>query len=909
VTSPSSLMSAPAEYYEALYLAYRRDPSSVDISWRIAFSLVDELIQGRGTSNSDDGLRNENQVQLAALLRDRGHLMASLDPLAAGPTSNIDDFYALQNCEKIVGVLTALPVPKEGLPPALLRLHDLYRGNLTVETAHIDDGRLRHRIRQSFEERPKTLDASGRRRALDLLIRAESFETLLGVRYSTKKRFGAEGAEAILPLLDRILRRAAEAGVREVVIGTMHRGRLNILANVLNKPLQQLFSEIIGTHPLTDTSLPADVPYHLGYSGRLDFGSASISVSLTPNPSHLEAVNSVAIGRTRARQDAAGCGSEALCILLHTDASVIGQGVVAETVQLSTVAGFHVAGTIHLIVNNQIGFTTDPDDARSSRHCTGVWKAVDSPILHVNGDALDEVLMAGELAVSFRTEHRKDVVVDLVCYRRNGHNEVDEPRFTQPVEYGRIDPHPTVREIYEKRLRAEGLVEEGYAQELGRRSREEFEKALDAAIESQASGIRNQSISIERRAEAPERATGVATDVLQKIASSLSTIPQSMVIGQKLARLVSQRTTCLSTGVPWALGEALAIGSLLIEGHAVRLSGQDVARGAFSHRHFVLTGVNNGIRHVSLNHLAEQQARFDVVNSPLSEYAVLGFEYGYSLERASSLTVWEAQFGDFANGAQIIFDQFIASAEEKWGQRSNLVMLLPHGLEGQGPEHSSARPERYLQLSAGRNFELAQPTTPANYFHLLRRQVHRRDAIPLVVLSPKTLLRLPAAVSALGAFGLDKRFLPLIVSPVRAASRVLLCSGKMAYLLEEECRRRESQDTAVVRLELLCPLPEDELMTVFRQWRGARYIWVQEEPDNYGAWSYLDRRLERLLQNAGASCSRVMCISRPARSSPAGSFHGDHEKHQREIVERAFSPHEQQDTANLRLRGMSADAQ
>jgi 2-oxoglutarate dehydrogenase E1 component len=367
--------------------------------------------------------------------------------------------------------------------------------------------------------------------------------------------------------------------------------------------------------------------------------------------------------------------------------------------------------------------------------------------------------------------------------------------------------------------------------------------------------------------------------------------------------------TCLSTGIPWALGEALAIGSLLIEGHAVRLSGQDVARGAFSHRHFVLTGVNNGIRHVSLNHLAEQQARFDVVNSPLSEYAVLGFEYGYSLERASSLTVWEAQFGDFANGAQIIFDQFIASAEEKWGQRSNLVMLLPHGLEGQGPEHSSARPERYLQLAAGRNFELAQPTTPANYFHLLRRQVHRRDAIPLVVLSPKTLLRLPAAVSALAAFDLDKRFQPLIVSPVRAASRVLLCSGKMAYLLEEECRRRESQDTAVVRLELLCPLPEDELMTIFRQWRGARYIWVQEEPDNYGAWSYLDRRLEKLLQNAGASCSRVLCISRPARSSPAGSFHGDHEKHQREIVERAFSPHEQQDTANLRLRGMSADGQ
>ena len=901
-------MSAPAEFYESLYLDYRRDPSSVDISWRIVFSLVDELTGDRGNS-STDRLLGEDHARLAALLRDRGHLMASLNPLASGPTPRIDDFCTSQDCEGIAGTPGELPRPKERLPPALLHLHELYCGTLTLETAHIDDGRLRHRIRQSFEERTATPDASARRRALDLLIRAESFESLLGVRYPTKKRFGAEGAEAILPLLDRVLQRAAESGVREVVIGTMHRGRLNILANVLNKPLEQLFAEIIGTHPMADKSLPADVPYHLGYSGRLDFGSAAILVSLTPNPSHLEAVNSVAIGRVRARQDAAGYGSEALCILLHTDASVIGQGVVAETVQLSAIAGFQVAGTIHLVVNNQVGFTTDPDDARSSLHCTGAWKSVDSPILHVNGDAPDEVLMAADLAVSFRTEHRMDVVVDLICYRRNGHNEVDEPRFTQPVEYGGIDAHSTVREIYETRLRAEGLVEDDYAQALGRRSREEYEKALDAAIESHASGIRSQPISIERHMEFPERATGVAADALERIASSLSAIPQGMAIGKKQARLVSQRMACVSTGIPWALGEALAIGSLLTEGRAVRLSGQDVARGAFSHRHFVLTDVDNGNRHVSLNHLSAQQARFDVVNSPLSEYAVLGFEYGYSLERAGSLTVWEAQFGDFANGAQIIFDQFIASAEAKWGQRSNLVMLLPHGLEGQGPEHSSARPERYLQLAAGCNFELAQPTTPANYFHLLRRQVYRRDAIPLVVLSPKTLLRLPAAVSPLAAFDRDKRFQPLIVSSVRAASRVLLCSGKIAYQLEEECRRRDAQDTAVVRLELLCPLPEEELMSLFRQWRAARYVWVQEEPDNYGAWSYLDRRLEKLLQSVGASCSRVLCIARPAQSSPAGSFHGDHEKHQQEIVERAFSPHEQFDAANPRLRGTSADAQ
>jgi 2-oxoglutarate dehydrogenase E1 component len=907
MTSPSALMSAPPEYYETLYLDYRRDPSSVDISWRIVFSLVDELGNDVDTARIDKSLEDEH-ARLAELLRNRGHLIASLNPLVDGPPTNVTDFFALQGRDEIVAALSAIDTTADGLPPVLSHLHALYCGNLTLETAHIDDGRLRRGIRESFEKRGSPPDTLARRRALDLLIRAESFERLLGVRYSTKKRFGAEGAEAILPLLDRILRRAAESGVREVIIGTMHRGRLNILANVLNKPLEQLFAEIVGAHPLADTSLPADVPYHLGYSGRIDFGSATLSVSLTPNPSHLEAVNSVAIGRTRARQDLAEHSSEVLCILLHTDASVIGQGVVAESVQLSDISGFQVGGTLHLIVNNQIGFTTGQDDARSSKHCTGAWKAVDCPILHVNGDALDEVLRAADLAVAFGSDYRKDVVVDLVCYRRNGHNEVDEPRFTQPVEYARIDAHRTVREIYEERLRTEGLLEEGYAEKLSLQSRQEYERALDVALEAHARVIRDRQIPADRRIGPSDPETGVAADGLVQIASSLSTIPAGLVLDKKLARLVNQRLTSVKTGIPWALAEALAFGSLLVEGHAVRLSGQDVARGAFSHRHFVLTDVNSGNRYVSLNHLAEGQARFDVINSPLSEYAVLGFEYGYSLERNEALTVWEAQFGDFANGAQIVFDQFIASAEAKWAQRSNLVMLLPHGLEGQGPEHSSARPERFLQLAAGRNFELAHPSTPANYFHLLRRQVLRRDAVPLIVLSPKTLLRLPAALSPLEAFDRHERFQPLIVPAIRAASRVLLCSGKIAYQLEEECQKRTAQDTAVVRLEALYPLPEENLIALFRQWRSACFFWVQEEPENYGAWSYLDRRLESLLQQAGASCPRVSCVARPAQSSPAGSFHADHEKDQRELVARAFAPYEQHETPIARVRGASADA-
>ena len=882
----SALTSASVEFFESLYEDYRRDPSSVDTSWRVVFGLVDELCgEVRSKRSAEEGYD-----QLAALVRARGHSIASLDPLGPASPTTLADLCVSQGDGQLAALTGGSPVSIE-IPAPILRLRDLYCGNLTLESAHIDDGSLRRRIRQAFEERD-TPDSAARRRALDLLIRAESFERLLGARYPTKKRFGAEGAEAIVPLLDRMIQRAARAAVRSVIVGTMHRGRLNILANVLHKPLEQLFGEIVGAHPLADPSLPADVPYHLGYSGSLDFASTTLSVSLTPNPSHLEAVNAVALGRARGRQDLIPNAREVLCILVHTDASVIGQGVVAETVQLSNLAGYRVHGTLNIVINNQIGFTTHPDEARTSRYCTGAWKAIDCPILHVNADSVDEVLMAADLAVSFRAEHGRDVVIDFVCYRRNGHNEVDEPRFTQPVEYRQIDAHRSVRQSYEDRLRQEGAIDEGYGDRLVQESREEYESALAGALAAADKCVPNTSGAAGLPGERGCPETGVAPDCLERIAAVLSTAPAQMAIDQKVARIVSQRAASLRGGIPWALGEALAFGSLLLEGRAVRLSGQDVARGAFSHRHFVLTDVENGSRYVSLNHLAQGQGRFDVVNSPLSEYAVLGFEYGYSLERPDALTVWEAQFGDFANGAQIVIDQFVASAAAKWGLRSNLVILLPHGLEGQGPEHSSARPERYLQLAAARNFELAHPTTPANYFHLLRRQVLRSDPVPLIVLSPKTLLRLPAAVSALAAFDRPERFQPLIVSAPRPPSRALLCSGKLAYQLEEEREKRNVPDTAIVRLEMLYPLPEEELVALFRQWRNARFIWVQEEPQNYGAWNFLDRRLERVLRRAGVSCSSVSCVSRPEQGSPAGSFHGDHEKHQRELIARAFGPYE-----------------
>jgi len=891
----SPLMAATPEYFEELYAAYQRDPGAVDASWRIVFSLVDDLNAGVDRSKSlqcGDALG-----EFALLLRTRSHLLASLNPLAAATSPNLPEFCTSQACE-----VDAAKAQSDSLIKRLLSLHG---GTLAVETAHIDNGFLRREILDAFERR-RPPDAVTRRRALDLLIRAESFEQLIGVRYPTKKRFGAEGAEAILALLDRILCGAAQAGVREVIIGTMHRGRLNILANVLSKPLQQLFAEIIGAHPLADASLPADVPYHLGHRAQVHFESASVSVSLTPNPSHLEAVNAVAIGRARGRQDQTDSKAEVLCIVLHTDASVIGQGVVAETVQMSGLPGYQVGGTVHLIINNQIGFTTNPDEARSSRYCTGAWKAIDCPILHVNGDAVDDVLVAADLAISLRMTHRQDVVVDLVCYRRNGHNEVDEPRFTQPLEYRRIDRHPSSKELYAARLRAEGLIEDGYVEKHSEQSRAEYESALKSAQETQAAIDRSARVAAESSAKLSNPETGVAVDHLERLAGALSSLPDGLAAQKKVAKLVTQRLASLTSGIPWALGEALAFASLLVEGHPVRLSGQDVGRGAFSHRHFVLTDTENGFRHTSLNHLSEGQARFDVVNSLLSEYAVLGFEYGYSLERADTLTVWEAQFGDFANGAQIIFDQFVASAEAKWGLRSGLVMLLPHGLEGQGPEHSSARPERYLQLAAGSNFELVHPTTPANYFHLLRRQLIRSDRVPLVVLSPKTLLRLPAAVSPLSAFDRQERFQPLITSVHRTPARVLMCSGKIAYQLEEERQKRNALDVAVVRLEILYPLPEEEMIALFRPWRGAAFTWVQEEPRNYGAWNYLDRRLESVLQRANVNFN-VTCVSRPEQSSPAGSFHAYHEADQRDLIARAFAPQEKANAVFLRARRTCAD--
>jgi 2-oxoglutarate dehydrogenase E1 component len=656
---------------------------------------------------------------------------------------------------------------------------------------------------------------------------------------------------------------------------------------VLGRSVARMIGEVKGAHPFpADPARSGDVPYHLGLEADLVLDGHPIRVTLLSNPSHLEAVDPLVLGRARAAQDVLGEGGvdKVLPIILHTDAAVIGQGLVAECIQLAGPAGYTVGGTVHLVINNQIGFTTEAQEARTSRHCTGPWKAVDSAILHVNGDDPAAVCRAADIAVAWRQTQHCDAVVDLVCYRRNGHNEIDEPGFTQPLLYARIAEQPPVTRRFAAGLIAAGITTEDSVAALAEACR----ARLQAAYE-EAPGHRVNESGFPPRPAARGPATGVAEPVLARIAEALANPPDGAVLHPRMGRVLRQRVI-EEAGIPWPAAEAMAFGSLVLDGVPVRLSGQDVVRGAFSHRHFSLADRVTGQKHVGLDALDPGQARFQAFNSPLSEYAVLGFEYGYSLERPEALVLWEAQFGDFANGAQIMIDQFIASGEEKWCDPSRLVMLLPHGLEGQGPEHSSARLERYLQLAARDNLRVVNPSTPANYFHLLREQGLGLFDRPLVVMSPKKLLRLPAALSPLGDFLPGTGFRPVVATvPTGPVELVLLCSGKIAYELEEERTARGADNVAILRLERLYPFPAEELAAFFRHWPAASMVWVQEEPANMGAWMWIDRRLEALAMECGLSHPRASYAGRPESPSPAGSFHGDHDADQRAIVERAFA--------------------
>ncbi|TCG02398.1 2-oxoglutarate dehydrogenase E1 component [Paraburkholderia strydomiana] len=863
---PSSALTAAAvPFLEDIYDRYQADPESVDPSWASVFRLADELAGVGGPGDAD-------ARWIANALRRFGHQMAATNPLSAPEEGAL----AMLREKATVAALE--------MPPSASALYEQYCGALSVESAHIDDEDVRQWIQEAFENAAPP-NESTLRRVHEKLVQAEEFERFLGKKFPGKKRFGAEGATALVPLLDLLLKKAADEGIRHVVIGTMHRGRLNVLANVLAKPLDALMAQFKGAHPFgADSAESADVAYHFGLDTVLR--ETGLNVSLLPNPSHLEAVDPVVVGRVRALQDEQPDEERkrVLGIIVHTDAAVIGQGVVAELLQLGKPAGYCTGGTVHVVVNNQLGFTTEPNEGRTSRYCTGPWKAIDSLILHANADDAGAIVRAADLAIDFRNSQERDCVIDLVCYRRNGHNEMDEPRFTQPRLYRQIDAMNGARKRVETRLIEAGQLSQAEADDISARYRSSLERGYGAMPMWQP--------ELETDVAAPRRVPVVKQEVLRRLLDEVAQIPQHVKVDAKLQRLVKQRGETTG-GLQWATGEALALGSLLLENIPVRLSGQDVVRGAFSHRHFALTDVENGARHISLQHLAPGQAPFNVLNSPLSEYAVLGFEYGYSLGRRAALTIWEAQFGDFANGAQIVVDQFIASGEEKWRQTSSLIMLLPHGLEGQGPEHSSARLERFLQLTALDNIRVVVPTTPANYFHLLRQQAHDLQRKPLVIFSPKTLLRLPAAVSRIEDFSSADGFQPVIVSPPVDAEtkieRVLFCTGKIAYALEEKRKQLAADNTLVVRLEQLYPLPESAISNEFRAYPDADLIWVQEEPANMGAWSWLDRRMEDLARDGGHRKPRMRYCGRLDATSPAGSFHERHGADQEAITTAAFA--------------------
>lgn len=873
------LIGTSVSFLEDLYRRYERDPASVDASWRGAFDLARALSQ-RDDKRAEPSGADAPGALRAEIVRQRGHLGAQLDPLGRGG----DDAFE----RNLASAGAARYVPES--------LSSLYRSSLTIETAHIDDPEIRAWAHEEFERERAPLSRAELLKIHEKLVQAEVFEGFLGRKYPTKKRFGAEGAEALFPLMDRLFQAAARSGVEEVVAGPMHRGRTSLMGIIFGLPLPELIAKFKGAHPFpADGRVAADVPYHLGAEAEQEFDGRKLRVTLCPNPSHLEAVDPMVLGRVRARQDlrSSNDATRVLGLLFHSDAAVVGQGIVAETLQLADLPGFTTRGTVHVIVNNQIGFTTDPSEGRTSRHCTGPFKAIDALIIHVNGDDAEACVRASDLAIAFRNRFERDVVIDLVCYRRNGHNELDEPRFTQPVAYAAIDERPSARALFEQRLLADGVLSNEAAAAVGER----YDSTLQESYVAATAWRPNQTAypggrwepfrPSAKKVEEPQ--TGITEDRLHSLLRALATPPASISVHPKVRRLIEQRADASGRGIPWSVGEALAFASLVTEGVPVRLSGQDAVRGTFSSRHFGVVDVQTGKRVSTIAHLEPGQALFTILNSPLSEYGVLGFEYGYSLERPDALTLWEAQFGDFANGAQIVIDQFIVSGEEKWIQPSGLVMLVPHGLEGQGPEHSSARPERYLQLAARDNIQIANPSTPANYFHLLRHQVLRRERKPLIVLAPKALLRLPAAVSPLSDFAAGKAFTPVIASGPAGASRILFCMGKIAYQLEHERTHRRAEDVQIVRLEMIYPLPAATLSALLKASPDAVLAVVQEEPENMGIWSWFRPRLEDLAAAASHRKPKLRFVGRPESPSPAGSFHGDHDKDQAAIVAAAFA--------------------
>jgi len=913
--------------------------SALDGNWALVEKVVEKKVKDRagpgGAVLTEDQVHQATRDSVRAIMmirayRMRGHLHANLDPL--GLAKPMEDYNELSpsaygfteaDYDRPIFLDNVLGLESATIRQMLEILTRTYCSTIGVEFMHISDPEEKAWIQERIEGPDKgvAFTDNGKRAILQKLIEAEGFEQFIDVRYKGTKRFGLDGAESLIPALEQIIKRGGALGLKEVVLGMAHRGRLNVLTNVMAKPHRAVFHEFKGGSAAPDdVEGSGDVKYHLGASSDREFDGNKVHLSLTANPSHLEIVNPVVMGKARAKQDQIfGRTREELVpleerakvlpLLLHGDAAFAGQGVVAECLGLSGLRGHRVAGTLHFIINNQIGFTTNPRLSRSSPYPSDVAKMIEAPIFHVNGDDPEAVVYAAKVATEFRMKFHKPVVIDMFCYRRFGHNEGDEPAFTQPIMYRTIRNHKTTVQIYGEKLVSEDVISEAEFEKLRADWRANLEAEFEAGqayrpnkadwLDGAWTGLKIADNQDEQR----RGRTAVPIKTLKEIGRKLTEVPKDFEAHRTIQRFLDTRRKMIDTGegIDWSTAEALAFGAILLDGNPIRLSGQDSERGTFSQRHSVLYDQRGEDRYIPLNNLSPAQAGYEVINSMLSEEAVLGFEYGYSLAEPRALTLWEAQFGDFANGAQVVFDQFISSGERKWLRMSGLVCLLPHGYEGQGPEHSSARLERFLQLCAEDNMQVANVTTPANYFHILRRQLKRDFRKPLILMTPKSLLRHKRAVSALSEMAGETAFHRLLwddaqLQPGQATKlvkdskirRVVMCSGKVYYDLFEEREKRGINDVYLLRVEQLYPFPAKALITELSRFRGAEMVWCQEEPKNMGAWSFIDPYLEWVLAHIDAKHQRVRYTGRPAAASPATGLMSKHMQQLQSFLEDAL---------------------
>ncbi len=959
----SFLNGSNSEYIAHLYAQYLKNPAQVDASWKMFFSdLNDEevslLKELHGASwTPDENRRDQNSfarhgsetlvntqpampqtsaqmngaapatsentrqavldsiraIMLIRAYRARGHLVCDLDPLGLRKDEYHPELdpthygFEAGDYNREIFIDGVLGIQSATLTEIVQVLKETYCGTIGVEFMHLTDPEEKSWVQERIEEPHNKTDftQNGKRAIYQRLVAAEGFEKFLHVKYPGTKRFGLDGGESLIPCIEQIMKRGGQLGLKEICVGMAHRGRLNVLTNVMGKSFTAMFSEFQGNPSKPDdVQGSGDVKYHMGTSSDRDFDGNNIHLSLSANPSHLECVNPVVIGKVRAKQinsdDTAA--EEVMPLLLHGDAAFAGQGIVPETLMISELPGYRVGGTMHIVINNQIGFTTRPAFSRSGPYCTDVAKMLAAPIFHVNGDDPEAVVHVARIATEFRQKFKKDVVIDMYCYRRNGHNEGDEPAFTQPIMYKQIKTQKTTRELYGQNLIASNTLTKEEAQA----EVDKFSQFMDEAFAA-AGGYKNNKADYlegkwsdmkvapdgDRRGD-----TAITKDDLQRIGKALTVVPDDFKVNSKILRQLKAKEKMLETGegFDWAMAEALAFGALVDDGFSVRLSGQDCGRGTFSHRHAVLYDQETEKKHTPLKYIKQEQGRFEVHDSPLSEFAVMGFEYGYASADPNTLVMWEGQFGDFVNGAQTIIDQFLSSGETKWLRMCGLVLMLPHGMEGQGPEHSSARLERFLQASAEDNWQVANCTTPANFFHILRRQMCRNFRKPLILMTPKSLLRHKLCVSKIEDFSEGSSFHRVLWDDDRDElvkskdmKRVVICSGKVYFDLLQERRERKIKDITLLRLEQFYPFPDESLEEELAQYPNAEIIWCQEEHQNMGGWYFVDRRLEAVLSAIKHKQSRPVYIGRDEAASPATGLLKNHNIQQAKLIDEALT--------------------